>query len=101
MESLGMWGPILLMVVIFYFLLIRPQKKAQKRRKELLDNLKVGQRVMTIGGIYGKVTAIKDKVVTLEIAEHVNIEISRAAVNMNLTKKKEDAEEASEDAEKQ
>ena len=63
MGTVGTWGPILIMVLIFYFLLYRPQKNEQKRRRNMLDNLKKGNRVMTIGGIYGQVTEIKDKIV--------------------------------------
>ena len=50
--------PILLMVVIFYFLLWRPQKKQQKERANLLGSLKKGQKIVTIGGIYGARSAI-------------------------------------------
>lgn len=85
MGTLGTWGPILIMVLIFYFLLYRPQKNEQKRRRNMLDNLKKGNRVMTIGGIYGQVTEIKDKVVKMKIAEHVEIEVARSSINANIS----------------
>lgn len=53
MASLYSYGPIVLMVIIFYFLLYRPQKKQQKQRNTMMDNLKVGHRILTIGGIHG------------------------------------------------
>ena len=55
-AALANFAPIALMLLIFYFLLYRPQKKAQKERQEMLDSLKVGARVITIGGIYGTIT---------------------------------------------
>ena len=85
MGTVGTWGPILIMVLIFYFLLYRPQKNEQKRRRNMLDNLKKGNRVMTIGGIYGQVTEIKDKVVKMKIAEHVEIEVARSSINANIS----------------
>ena len=57
--------PIVLMIAVFYFLLIRPQKKKDKKVKEMLDALKPGDRVTTIGGIYGTIKSIKDDTVTL------------------------------------
>ena len=85
MGTVGTWGPILIMVLIFYFLLYRPQKNEQKRRRNMLDNLKKGNRVMTIGGIYGQVTEIKDKIVKIKIAEHVEIEVARSSINANVS----------------
>ncbi|MDO4548490.1 MAG: preprotein translocase subunit YajC [Clostridia bacterium] len=55
------------MIAVFYFLLIRPQRKKDKAVKDMLAALKVGDRVCTIGGIYGTVTAIKDDTVTLTV----------------------------------
>ena len=54
-ETLGTLGPIVVMVAIFYFLLYRPQKKQQSRRRAMLDSLKKGDQVITIGGIYGTI----------------------------------------------
>ena len=51
MEQLNAFWPIILMVVIFYFMLWRPQKKQQKRRQEMLESLKAGAKVITMGGI--------------------------------------------------
>lgn len=55
------------LLVVFYFLLIRPQQKQQKQRKSMLAELKVGDRITTIGRIYGTVIKIKDDVVTIEV----------------------------------
>ena len=88
-AALGTWGPIIIMVAIFYFLLYRPQKNAQKRRMSMLDSLKAGNRVMTIGGIYGTIVAIDDAKVELKIAEHTVIEVARSSINANLTQDKQ------------
>ena len=81
-ASLATWGPILIMVAIFYFLLYRPQKNEQKRRKELLDNLKRGDKVVTIGGIYGEITDVHETVVKLKIAPKTEIDVARSAINV-------------------
>ena len=81
LEQLFQAGwPILLMVVIFYFLLYRPQKKQQKARNELLNSLKKGQKIVTIGGIYGTINALTDDAIMLQIAEKVEIKLSRSSV---------------------
>ena len=59
-EMLGTWGPIVVMIAIFYFLLYRPQKKQQNRRRAMLDSLKKGDQVITIGGIYGTIVELGD-----------------------------------------
>ena len=61
--------PMILIFVVFYFLLIRPQRKKDKEAKTMLDNLKVGDRICTIGGIYGTIVKIKDDVLTVEVGE--------------------------------
>ena len=73
--------PIILMVLIFYFLLYRPQKKAQETRSKMLESLKVGNRVITVGGIFGTIVSLTDEVVRLKIAENVEIEVARHAIN--------------------
>jgi preprotein translocase subunit YajC len=73
--------PILLMAIIFYFMLYRPQQKEQKQRTAMLTSLKKGDKVVTMGGIHGTITAINDKVVSLKVAEKVEIEVSKAAVS--------------------
>ena len=61
--------PFVVLIVVFYFLLIRPQRKKDKEAKAMLDNLKVGDRICTIGGIYGTIVRIKDDVLTIEVGE--------------------------------
>lgn len=76
----GAFVPLILMFVIFYFLLIRPQQKKQKQHREMIGNLKKGDRVITTGGLYGRITGITDTVVTLEISEKVRVKVARGNV---------------------
>jgi len=62
---------------IFYFLMIRPQQQKQKEIKKMRESLTHGDMVVTVGGIHGKVTALTDTIVTLEVAEKVRIKVSR------------------------
>ena len=79
--------PILLMVVIFYFLLWRPQKKQQKERASLLGSLKKGQKIVTIGGIYGEIVELDDEQVKVQVSEKVELTFARTAVANVLSKK--------------
>jgi preprotein translocase subunit YajC len=72
--------PLIFMFAIFYLLLIRPQQKKAKEHKALLETLKKGDLVITAGGIHGKVTAVEDNVITLEIATGVNIKINKGFI---------------------
>lgn len=85
MESLAGFLSIIVVFVIFYFLLIRPQQIQQKKRREMLASLKKGDRVISIGGIYGMIKEIKDDIVVLRIADNVNIKIARAGIDRILT----------------
>lgn len=73
--------PLILMFVIFYFIIIRPQQKKDKKIREMRSNLKTGNQVITIGGIYGKILNIHDEIITLEVGgEKVKLKIGRWAV---------------------
>ena len=67
LVMLVQFAPLVLLFVVFWFVLIRPQRKKDKQVKEMLNNLKAGDRVCTIGGIYGTITGIKDDTVTLSV----------------------------------
>ena len=73
--------PMLLIVVVFYFLLIRPQRKKDKKVKEMLNNLKTGDRICTIGGIYGTIKGIRDDNIILTVGEQdVPVVVARWAI---------------------
>ncbi len=69
--------PLILMFAIFYFLLIRPQQKRAKQHRELIENLKRDDQVVTSGGIHGRITGIADDIITIEIAPNVKIKVAR------------------------
>ena len=71
---------MLAMVAIFYFLLIRPQQKQEKQRKEMLSAIKVGDKVVTSGGIHGKVSSMNDLTVSLTVDAKVKITVDRQNV---------------------
>ena len=73
--------PFFLMGGIFYFMLWKPQKKQQQDRQNLLNSLKKGDKIITIGGIYGTITDLSEKTVKVEIAEGVEITMVRSAVS--------------------
>ena len=80
-EMLGMILPLVLMFVVFYFLLIRPENKKDKKVKEMLAALKNGDRVCTIGGIYGTITSIKDDTIELSVGrDNVKLVFARWAI---------------------
>jgi preprotein translocase subunit YajC len=68
------------MFAVMYFLLIRPQQKKQKDHREMLNNLKKGDRIITSGGLHGRITGITDATLTLEIADKVRVKVSRGHV---------------------
>jgi preprotein translocase subunit YajC len=72
--------PLLLMFVVFYFILIRPQQKTARRHQDFVRNLKMGDRVVTSGGLHGIVTGLTDTTVTLEIADKVRVKVTRSAI---------------------
>ncbi len=72
--------PFILLIGAFYFFILRPANKQRKQLQQLINNLKSGDRVITTGGIYGVVTAVKEKSVILKIADNVKIEVSKNAI---------------------
>lgn len=86
--------PIIILFAIFYFLLIRPQQKKAKEHREMIANLKKGNRIVTSGGIYGTIQSIDDTTISLEIAEKVKIKVTRgnvaAVIADNQPQKKDD-----------
>ena len=77
LEGLSGFLPIIILFAIFYFLLIRPQQKKAKEHKEMVANLKRGQRIVSSAGIYGTVQSIDDTTIGLEIADKVKIKMAR------------------------
>src|SRR5713226_2145180 len=72
--------PFALVLGIFYFIILMPMKRKQQKVQEFLDNLKVGDRIITTGGIHGQITRLGQESVQLQIADKVRVEVSRAAI---------------------
>ncbi|MGC3977873.1 MAG: preprotein translocase subunit YajC [Paludibacteraceae bacterium] len=76
----GMMLMMLLVFVVFYFFMIRPQSKRQKEIQKQREAMKPGDKVVTSGGIYGKIKDVKEKTVTVEIADNVRITVDKTSV---------------------
>ncbi len=79
-----------LIIAIFYFLIIRPQKKREKETKEMLASIKKGDKVVSIGGIHGTVTIVKETTVVIKVDDNTRIEFSRNAIS-SIVDRKSDA----------
>lgn len=81
-----MVGWVAIMLVAMYFLMIRPQRKKQKEEKQMRENLQVGDEVLTIGGIYGRVISLKEDSMVIESkSDHSKLTVARWALQQNLT----------------
>jgi len=79
----GGWGMMLPMIIIFaamFYLMYRSQKKEQKRRVEMINSVKAGSRILTVGGMLGNIVTVKDESFEIEIAKNVKVEISKNAI---------------------
>ena len=119
-ASLLTFLPVIFIFVIFYFFLIRPQNKKQKETEKMINALKKGDKVITIGGIHGVVSSVKEKTIILKVDDNCKIEFNRTAISSvelsdeekaklaeaeaakkaKKSKKSTDAEESAEKAEK-
>lgn len=79
-NLLTMFAPLAIIFVIFYFLLIRPQQKQQKKLQQMLTAMRKGDEVVTRGGIHGRIAAIAENIVTVEIANNVQVKMNRDAI---------------------
>jgi preprotein translocase subunit YajC len=72
--------PLVMIFVVFYFLLIRPQQKKAKEHKQMLDNIKKGDKVITSGGIYGLVESVATNTLVLKVAENVKVKVGKGYI---------------------
>lgn len=80
MEMLGTIGPLILMFVIFYFLLIRPQQKRQKSVAKMQNELKKGDKIVTIGGLHGMIDAVDEGKIVIKCGDGSRLTYDRSAV---------------------
>ncbi len=77
--------PLLLIMVVFYFFLIRPQMKRQKELKTFRESLKKGDRIITAGGIYGKINNISDHFITVDVGNNILLKVDKNSVLRDTT----------------
>jgi preprotein translocase subunit YajC len=88
---------IILAFVVLYLVVVRPQKRRQLQQKQLVDELRVGDEVLTAGGIYGTIKHLDDERVTVEIAPELEVSVARRAIaGVTVEPEEEEAEEAGE-----
>ncbi len=80
-QQISAFLPLVLVFVFMYFFMIRPQNKQQKKIQEMRNNLKKGDRIVTVGGFHGKVVGFKENIVVIELKpDNVKVEITKVAV---------------------
>lgn len=85
-SPLSMLLPFIIIFAFLYFMMIRPQRQQQKQRKEMLGSLKVGDKVVTSGGIYGTITKVNPQSLRVKIAKGVEVRVSRSGVSGKTSK---------------
>ena len=86
LGSFGSFVPLLLIIVVFYFFMIRPQVKKQKDQKKYVNELKIGDKVVTTAGIHGKIATITDAYFLIEIDNNVKVRFDKSAVSLEASK---------------
>lgn len=87
MALLLQFAPFLIIILVMYFLMIRPQRKREKEEQKMRNNLRVGDELVTIGGICGRVVSLKDDTITIESsADRTKIQFKKSAIQTVLTK---------------
>jgi preprotein translocase subunit YajC len=79
-NPLSMFLPLIAVMVIFWLFMIRPQAKRQKELRIFRDSLQKGDKVITTGGIYGKVVSVKDQIIVLQVDENTNLTVDKSSV---------------------
>ena len=77
--------PLILIIIVFYLFFIRPQMKRSKDQKKFRESLEKGQKVITIGGIHGKIVEIQDTTVTIEVEGQVRLRVEKSAIAIDNT----------------
>ena len=93
--------PFIAIIAIFYFLIIRPQNKKQKETKKMLETLKKGDRIITIGGIHGTIQTVREQSVIVRVDDTTKIEFSRSAISSVVSVAKEEKNDSKDEEEKE
>ena len=84
MQQLLLFGGI---AVVFYFFMIRPQQKKQKDQKNFISDIKKGDRIVTIGGVHGRIAEMDDDTITLDVEKGAKIKFEKSAISLEASKK--------------
>lgn len=76
---------MVMIIVVMYFLIFRPQAKKQKQQRQMLEQIKKGDKVVTAGGIFGTIVGVKERTVIVKIDDNVKIELNRSSIAQKLT----------------
>lgn len=82
-PDMNIWSvllPFIVMFGVFYLFLLRPQQAQQKKRRQMLSELRRGDKIVTVAGVHGEITAIQDDIITVRIAESVEVKMNRSGV---------------------
>lgn len=79
-NPMGTFLPLILIIVVFYFFMIRPQVRKQKELRNFRDTLKKGDKIVTTGGIYGKINNISENIITIDVGNNVILKVDKNAV---------------------
>lgn len=88
-QQLLSFLPLVLIFVVFYFMLLRPQRKREKERMIMLNSLRRGDKVITIGGLHGSIVDLSEKKVTLKVNDNSRLVFERSAINQVIKKEDE------------
>ncbi|MCL2214798.1 MAG: preprotein translocase subunit YajC [Treponema sp.] len=99
-SLIGSFLPFIAIIAIFYFLIIRPQSKKRKETEKMLSSLKKGDRIVTIGGLYGTIQSVKDTTVIVRVDDNIKLEFLRSAISSVTIPASEPKDEKSDDKKK-
>ena len=85
MGQLGNFVPLILIIVVFYFFMIRPQLKKTKEQKKFRENIKVGDKIVTIGGIHGKISDVQETTFMITVEGGVKLKIEKNAISLDAS----------------
>lgn len=85
MEQIGQFLPMLLIIVVFYFFMIRPQMKKAKDHKKFVEELKKGDKVITLSGIHGKIVDLNDTTFLIEVESGTKIRFEKSAISLEAS----------------
>lgn len=81
--GIGQFIPLILIIVVFYFFMIRPQLKKSKEQKKFRENIKVGDKIVTIGGIHAKITEVQETTLIITGEAGVKLKVEKSAVSVD------------------